>query len=233
METLDAAFAQWRRDGAEGWGLAWYLATQFCRRFYASHGIVPTVIAHDGLGYYGIKLSTLPCGFHASSEDLGRLTMEGDIEDWRRGSPPSHRLPLHEMCTGGTPTPELVRRALAHLDLPTRPAKPHLTCRHKRWGASYELCFALAATLAMRTCEGSLQIWNDPALIRRQLEAADPQAGLKEHPGAFLFVFNGRQALLRGDGQLLGQTPRDLWDQYMKGADLDDLSSFVLDALVA
>jgi len=47
-------------------GLAWFLAYQFCQRYYVSHGIVPNVIDHDGLGYYGIRLDPLPCKVNGS-----------------------------------------------------------------------------------------------------------------------------------------------------------------------
>jgi hypothetical protein len=47
-------------------GLAWFLAYQFCQRYYVSHDIAPNVIDHDGLGYYGIRLDPLPCKVNGS-----------------------------------------------------------------------------------------------------------------------------------------------------------------------
>ena len=46
--------------------MAWFLAYQFCQRYYVSHDIVPNVIDHDGLGYYGIRLDPLPCKVNGS-----------------------------------------------------------------------------------------------------------------------------------------------------------------------
>jgi hypothetical protein len=43
------------------WGLTWLLASQICKRFYASHGIVPWSINKEGMGFYGILLSEFSC----------------------------------------------------------------------------------------------------------------------------------------------------------------------------
>ena len=64
--SIDTVFESWRQNKEGDWGLAWFLAYQFCQRYYVSHDIVPNVIDHDGLGYYGIRLDPLPCKVNGS-----------------------------------------------------------------------------------------------------------------------------------------------------------------------
>ncbi len=161
-ECLDvySLFEGWRAAGRpyNGWGLAWFLAFQFCRRFYASHGIAPLVIAHEGLGYYGIGLEYVSCRVNRAEEPLsvlGRLAMEGDVENWRTGA--NHRLKTSELCWKGMPTEKLISLAIDHMRLLVYPSKSHVNCRHKRWGASFELVFggssARLATLHSLVCQ--------------------------------------------------------------------------------
>lgn len=83
-------FEHWRlvKSPDRSWGLDWFLANEICKRFYASHGIVPWVIDHEGLGYYGIMLNQLQCKVSEKScRPFGRVTMAGDVENWRTGGP--------------------------------------------------------------------------------------------------------------------------------------------------
>ena len=48
MDLL-AEYERRRTHHQHGWGLAWYLAAEFCQRFHASHGITPRTIIHEGL----------------------------------------------------------------------------------------------------------------------------------------------------------------------------------------
>jgi len=104
------------------WGLAWFLAYQFCRRYYASHGVVPHVIEHEGLGYYGIRLDYAQCRINQvekSLETIGRLTCAGDVENWQTGGPGDHGLETSLLCQRGVPTSNLVLLAFKHIGLPT------------------------------------------------------------------------------------------------------------------
>ena len=76
---IATAFEQYRARKLDGWGLAWFLAAEVCERFYRSHGIVPTVIEREGLGYYGIELEELVCRARPEQHpSLGRFTMAGE-----------------------------------------------------------------------------------------------------------------------------------------------------------
>lgn len=78
-------FERWRtRSSPESdWGLAWFISNELCKRFYASHGIAPWVINHDGLGYYGISLNQRRCKASPKQvEPYGRLTIGGNVEKW-------------------------------------------------------------------------------------------------------------------------------------------------------
>jgi hypothetical protein len=223
-------FAIWRLRHAEanGWGLAWFLANEFCRRFYASHRIRPTVINHDGLGYYGIGLEPVACKVNGgSAKMLGRLTISGDVENWRSGGPGDHGLETIELYRRGVTTAELVEKAIWHMRLPVVPEKSHLGCRHQRWGGSYELCFELATILALRHEIGGLSISNAAEEVDRKLAVLDVKASMTEHPGAFLFRCEEREVLLAGDGRLLGEGPLDLWQLYMQGKSVGALAAIV------
>ena len=109
--ATDTVFEQWRTNLRESneFGLAWFLANEFCKRFYRSHGIVPHVINHEGLGYYGLQLTELACEARPrAGEPLGRLTMYGNVENWLTGGPGDHGLKTHEMLKRGVATAEIV-----------------------------------------------------------------------------------------------------------------------------
>jgi hypothetical protein len=225
--SIEQAFHDWRaaRNGAQGWGLAWYLAWHVCKRFYASHGIVPLVINKEGLGYYGLELAALPCPVNAGkAASLGRLTMAGNVENWVTGSPGDHGLKTAEMCDGDAPADELVSLTIQHLRLPVMPRKSHLGCRHQRWGASYVLLFEIMTLLALRHGE-QVRIANHPADIGRILDALDPEAGIKEHPGGFVVESGETRTVIAGDGRVLSTPGENLWHRYMAGESADALAN--------
>ncbi|MBU1060554.1 MAG: hypothetical protein KJ804_19805 [Proteobacteria bacterium] len=215
-------FSYWReiKKPERSWGLAWYLAYEFCRRYYASHGIVPLVITHEGLGYYGIQLDSLSC--HVNDKNpvtYGRMTIGGDVENWRTGGPGDHGLPAIEMCSRNVPTEEIVQQAIAHMEIEPIPNVSHLNCRHKRWGGAYELCFEIATILALRNDHHELAIWNHSYHTERILRELDPKANMKEHPGAFLFERGDKKLLLAADGRLLDRpgSDKNMWHYYING----------------
>ena len=233
MSTL-SLFEHWRtiKRPEQSWGLAWFLASEFCRRFYASHGLVPWVIDHDGMGYYGIAINQLPCSVNGESEDaLGRFTIGGDVENWRTGGPGDHGCNLMDRCASGVPTEHLIHAAISHLDVPPLPPKSHLHCRHKRWGASYELCFEVAALVALQYEPGQIQIWNHPAHTKRAIAEHDPNHRMKEHPGAFLFISDDSVVCVAGDGRILDGSDENLWLEYMSGKTTRTLSDVVIQRL--
>ncbi len=226
-------FAQWRtiKEPEQSWGLAWFLASEFCKRFYASHGLVPWVISREGLGFYGITINKLPCSVHSQSgEPLGRFTMGGDVENWRTGGPGDHGCELMKKCAAGIPTEELVHLAIAHLGLPPVPEKSHLSCRHKRRGASYQLCFEIATLVALRYEPDEIEIWNHPA-DTRSAKTDDPKRQMKEPPGAFLFVSDDRRICVSGEGLLLDGSGLNLWHEYMTGKAVMGLSDIIIQKL--
>jgi hypothetical protein len=222
-------FDQWRAAGRErpDWGLAWFLAYQFCCRFYASHGIVPHVIAHGGLGYYGIQLDDVSCRINGEqSNTYGRMTMAGNVENWRTDGPGSHGCTTSDWCNEGLPTEQLVERAIRFMDLPLSPAHSHLHCRHKRWGSSYVLVFEIATIIAL-TAKGGVSIWNYPEHTRRFSHVQDPNAAMTEYPGAFLFTSGETQVLIAGDGRVIDDSKLNLWEAYMGGASAHTLAKIV------
>jgi hypothetical protein len=229
-------FEHWRhvKRPQQSWGLAWYLSHEVCRRFYSSHGLVPWVIDHEGLGYYGITINLLPCPVNPKeAEAIGRITINGNAENWRRGGPGDHGCKLIELCAAGSSAEELVRAAISHLELSALPAESHLSCRHKRWGDSYELCFEIATIIALQSEPEDMGIWNHPVHTRRAIEQLDPESGMKEHPGAFLFVRGEREVCLSGDGRLLEERDQNFWVQYMSGASPYGLAKQILGRLDA
>lgn len=223
--SVRATFDHWRVSHRtnEGWGLAWFLANEFSKRFYASHGIVPQVIDHDGLGYYGIELARVSCGVNGSAaEPLGRLTMGGDVENWRSGGPGDHGLGTMAMCDAGVATSDIVAKAIVHMGIDPIPDRTHARCRHKLRGASYELVFRIAAIVALRS--PSMSIWNNPDSLRCALNPpSDMQAGAQESAGAFVFVKGEREFIVSGDGRVPGSSPENLWANYMRGASIESL----------
>ena len=213
-------FSYWRsiKRPKQSWGLAWFLANEFCRRYYVSHGIVPWVIEHEGLGYYGIQLDHVRCKMNKNyNGPYGRMSMGGDVENWRSGSPGDHGLNAMEMCSTNVPTEKIVQRAIAHMGIEPIPSVSHLHCRHKRWGASYILCFEIATIIALRNEPDDLRIWNHPYHTERKILELDPKSGMSEHLGAFLFVRGDKELLLAADGRLLGGSERNLWNSFMNG----------------
>ncbi len=231
--NIASLFEQWRitKRPDQSWGLSWFLAYEFCKRFYASHGLVPWVINHDGMGYYGIAISQLPCGVNGMGENiLGRFTIGGDVENWRTGGAGDHGCPLMEMCAKGVSTEELVLSSISHFDIPVLPEKTHYNCRHKRWGASYELCFEIATLVALRYEADEIAIWNHPAHTRMGV-ADDTERHMKEHPGAFLFVSGENSLCVTGDGRILCKGGLNLWHEYMRGKSPTVFSDLIIQKL--
>lgn len=227
-------FEHWRtiKRPEQSWGLAWFLASEFCKRFYASHGLVPWVINREGMGYYGISINHLPCPVNGQkTETLGRFTMGGDVENWRTGGPGDHDGELIDKCAGGSSTDELVNLAISHFGLTAVPHKSHLNCRHKRWGASYQLCFEIATLVALQYEPDEIGIWNHPAHTKQAL-GSDPKHKMKEHPGAFLFVSEDRKICVAGDGRLLDGSDSDLWHEYMSGMTPRAISDMIIQKLL-
>ncbi len=221
--SLEAEFAGWLADrpDCDGWGLAWYLAAELCSRFYVSHGLMPEVIEHEGLGYYGIALVELPCAGRKRRE-LGRMTMSGNVENWTTGSPGDHGLELQQRAARGAAPGELLAEAIRFLELPVRPDRSHAACHHKRRGASFELVFRLAAHIAMRH-EGRVEIWNARASgIVRSLTAAT----LREDQPAPLVIHREQPVVVTSEGCVL-QPPGlgSLWERYMEGTSFPTLLS--------
>ncbi|MBB5186845.1 hypothetical protein HNQ57_001108 [Zhongshania antarctica] len=228
--TLSSSFECWRvlNQPTNSWGLAWFLAAELCRRFYSSHGLVPWVIERGGLGYYGIEINHVRCGVHSGAlEPLGRFTAGGNVENWRRGGPGDHGLNLMDECLRGAETAALVHAAVAYFELPPIPLTSHISCRHKRWGDSYVLCFEVAAYLAMQYEGRSLAIWNHPFRVNAKLNELDAKASMPEHLGGFLFVRDGREILLAGDGRVLDGSGSNLWLDYMMGQSVSALAQSI------
>ena len=220
---IQQVFEYWRAFQLNDRGLTWFLANEFCKRYYASHGIAPYVIDHEGLGYYGIVLARVRCPINAGLQaelpggEYGRMTMAGNVENWRNGEPGDHGLKTQDFCKEGMPAEELVRRAVAHMDIEPIPRVSHYNCRHKRWGASFTLCFEVCAILALMWNGYGLEIWNHPYHTERLIAERDPNAKQKEHLGAFLIRESGKELLLAADGRLLDRSNRNLWQMYMTG----------------
>lgn len=201
------AYETWRSTQKEGhgWGLAPYLANEIYFRFYSSHGIVPHVIAHEGLGYYGIQLDPIPCQINSkSTKTLGRLTMSRDVENWIAGGSGDHGLELVKRANRGEPVQPMVQEAIEHLQLPAYPLNSHLNCRHKRWGASYVLIFQIASLMALHH-DNRIEIWNDPDHTYPVVRGLDPKIDQKEHMGHFILSKSDidRRLILAGDVRLL------------------------------
>jgi len=231
VDLLSGAYIAWCEQYRAGWGLAWYLAAEVCNRYYASHGIVPHVIAREGLGYYGIQLDRIACSVYGpSAEPIGRFTMAGNVENWTTGSPGDHGLELESTAKGGAKPDALLQQAVRHLGLEPFPSKSHLSCRHKRWGASYQLVFELAALAALRL-NNEVAIWNDRAWPDRVAKPLDPDADRTEHLGYFLLEHDGRRMVLAGDGRCLQPKAPSLWERYMRGESKENLLAWLLDTL--
>lgn len=215
-----AIFEHWRQLNpmAKHWELAWYLAHEICARFYGSHGVVPWVITQHDLGYCGIELTDVRCTVHGTDvKPYGRLTLMGDVENWRSGSPADDVLRTVDAYNAEEPTEELVCAAIRHLDLSPYPSKSHASCRHKRWAGSYALCFEVAAILAIRHGPDNIAIWNHPAHTAGAIAELDPKAEMPEHPGAFLITSGDRRIVVAGDGRVLQGAVGNIWESFMAG----------------
>ena len=226
--VTETIFEQWRSNPREGnaFGLAWFLANEFCKRFYRSHGIVPHVINREGLGYYGIQLNELACEARPKSgEPLGRLTMCGNIENWLTGGPGDHGLKTHEMLMQGVPTAEIVALAIKHMRLTITPTRSHYSCRHHRWGNSYVLLFDIMTRLVLTQPDSEIILANSPKDVYpgRLIRKHDPLWDMKEHPGAFYVSDQDVSMLIAGDGRVLDGSNRNLWSEYMSGSTTDGL----------
>ena len=95
------------------------------------------------------------------------------------------------------------------------------------------LCFEIATLIALRFESDEIEIRNHPYHTRRVIEQCDPEASMKEHPGAFLFRLRsgGPSVCLVGDGRLLGDSPFNLWQAYMEGESTTILSNQVIQKL--
>jgi len=132
-----------------------------------------------------------------------------------------------DKCSNGVPTEELINLAISHFDIPPLPGKSHLNCRHKRWGASYELCFEIATFIALQYEPSEIEIWNHPTHTKKAI-ADDPKYPMKEHPGGFVFISGGSKLCVAGDGRLLDGSKLNLWTEYMKGNSVNFLSNLLI-----
>jgi hypothetical protein len=217
--NVQQLFQYWRvlKRPDNSWGLAWFLANEFCQRYYSSHGIIPFVIAKEGLGYYGILLESISCRVNKKKIGYGRVTMGGNFENWQSGGPGDHGFPAIEFCKDNMPTEEIVRKAIAYMGIEPLPKTSHYNCRHKRWGRSFELCFEIATILALQYESNELSIWNHLHNTERLLAKLDPNVKQVEHLGAFLFDSGEKKVLLAADGRLLDGSGQNLWHMYMNG----------------
>jgi len=221
QRSIEDHFDKWRKNNnpINNWGLAWFLANEFAKRFYSSHGIAPQVTTHEGLGYYGITLEPLHCKVNREdTEPLGRLTMFGNVENWQSGVAGDHGLNTIEMCERGLPSEEIVKLSISHLRLPNIPEGTHLSCRHKRCGNSFMLLFEIATFLGIKYDHETINIWNHPYHTQNYIEKLDPKADMQEHLGAFIFQHHEHQIILASDGrELSGKQKENYWKRYMEG----------------
>lgn len=221
--STETIFEQWRLNPREGneFGLAWFLANEFCKRFYRSHGIVPHVINREGLGYYGIQFTELACEARPrAGEPLGRLTMYGNVENWLTGASGDHRLTTLEMLEQGVPTDKIVEKAIKYMRISVTPTRSHYGCRHHRWGTSYVLLFEIMTRLVLTLPESELILANCPRdeYLGQLMRKYDPCLDMTEHPGAFYVSANDKSVLIAGDGRVLDGSERNIWTEYMSGA---------------
>jgi hypothetical protein len=231
--NIEQLFKNWQKCQIEKpfWGLTWFLASQICKRFYASHGIVPWVINKEGMGYYGILFSELPCSVNKHPRQLGRLTMAGNTENWLSVGSEIQGRKGEIDCENGASISTLITESINHLSFPAMPHSSHLSCRHKRWGDSYTLCFEIATCIALRFGHEQIGIWNSPSDIRHCISKYDPKMQIKEHPGGFLFLTNEAEVFLVGDGRLLHPAESNMWEMYMLGQTPYELSNVIINHL--
>ena len=136
---------------------------------------------------------------------------------------------MDERMRDGEPVELLVSEAIRHLHLPAYPERSHLSCRHKRWGASYVLLFEMAALLALRH-NGRIAIWNHDIHTTRLGRELDKKHMMKEHPGYFLIKGGPeeRKVFIAGDGRVLEPLgKKSLWERYMEGESISLLAAWV------
>lgn len=224
--ATESIFEQWRASsaGCNEYGLAWFLANEFCKRYYRSHGIVPHVINREGLGYYGIQLTVMACDARNRAGDpLGRLTMCGNVENWLTGDPGDHRLKTLEMLERGVATAEIVASAIRHMEISVKPTRSHASCWHHRWGSSYVLLFDVMTRMVLTHRNSDLILANHPkdGYLGRLIRKHDPLWDMTEHPGAFYVSDRDESVLVAGDGRVLDGSERNIWNEYMSGATTD------------
>jgi len=225
---LRAAFCRWQEQYKNGWGLAWYLASELCERFYRSHGIVPHVILFEPVGgYYGISLNYVSCSIHGENkESIGRMTMAGDAEDWKEGFTKSRSLALAGRAASGESVESLLGEAIRFLGIPPYPEASHVNCRHKRWGGSFVLVFQIASLIALQyNNESGMDIWTKPSSWEEMDDRLDAKKNLREHPG-YIEMTNGQNRIVvAGDGRvLIPSGVGSLWEAYLQGDSLSTLT---------
>ncbi len=226
LEALDA----WRRrEGwAAGWGLAWYLASVIVDRFNGLAGVVPVVLCHDGLGYYGIGLQLANCGVHKANgragDSLGRLTKAGNVETPRGGVEFNLSVLFSDLKVGAE------RVAIDAFGLLPLCAPDHSKCRHSAGSARFALAFRVVAHLALLGGE-RIAIWNDPLTLSfspfkdEDFEKLG-RLGYFEvrgpHPDA-------PPIIVRGDATTRGYTriPVDLYAEWQRGQTEGELAWFI------
>ncbi|MCB2211780.1 hypothetical protein KQI52_06680 [bacterium] len=227
---IQKLFQDYREAGHKGWGLAWFLAAEICRRFYVSHGIRPVPFTHEGLGYYGIMMCLVPCHVHRKAntglalKPIGRFTITGNVENWETGHPGDHGLELVDRAyKDREPLSKLVQATIDHMRFPGKPAHTHMGCRHHRRGASYVLLFDLIARLALEH-ENDFWFSFEPHIVKRKAEELDPKFKQAEDPGYIWLNSKENDIFLHGDGQVfLPEKQPSLWDRYMAGESEEDL----------
>jgi hypothetical protein len=229
-ETLLDALDAWRRrEGWDaGWGLAWYLASVIIDRFNGPAGVVPVVLAHEGLGYYGIRMQLANCSVHKAvglaSTSLGRLTKAGNVETPRGLVEFNVSVLFSDLKIGAE------RVAIDAFDLMPLCDADHAKCRHAGGAARFALAFRVLAHLALLGGK-RVALWNDPQTLSfRPFEDEDfgalGQLGYFEvrgpHPDA-------PPLIVRGDATTRGYTrvPIDLFAEWQRGQTEGELAWFI------
>ena len=184
------------------------------------------MINNEGLGYYGIQLSELACKARPTAGDpQGRFTMYGNVENWLNRGPGDHGFKTQESLEQGVSTAEIVSLVMAYLDVPVTSTRYNYSCRHHRWGSSYNLLFDIVTRLVLTNGDSELIVANCPrdeylgSLIREK----DPLWEVKEHPVGFYVSDNDVSLLIAGDGRVLDGSDRNIWHEYMSGVTTDTL----------
>lgn len=202
------------------WGLSWFLAFEFMTRFYRSHGLVAYPILK--MGYYGIALKLISCPVngkqHPVSSAIGRFSMMGNVENWITKS--KDQVDLSDWFSEGKTIESIVNKAIETLRVAPFPPSSHIGCRHNRWGASYLLCFELAAILAIRHGFDKISIWSEYHHLERLLDKNVLKFSKQQHPGGIHIRTIGKghkEIFLRGDGKLIIPEEKNIWREFMSG----------------